>query len=409
MADVKINGKTYANVNAVNLPLADGSGFATFQTDEAVELKDVNFYDYDGRLLYSYSVEEAQALTELPPSPVPPKDFLKFEEWNWTLAKIKEHNDCVEVGAVYKPVDNKTRIVVQIDEDWQQNVIVRYCQWCTSVSVDWGDGSAADTTSGGSGENFTANHTYSAKGIYTITITDNGTWNFGHNTNTTPFFGNMSTENGASAFRELYCGSSPRFLLNGLCKARKLKYLTIPKGQTQFWAYAAQYCSSLKALILPATIQTINQDCFVLAESMTVCSLPPSVATINARAFQSCPVLRFTVPSNTKTVSLGSPYLEFVVLKDGVTTLGDQCLQGNKKLTEITIPQTVTSIGALCFDSCLSMLRLRFLPTNPPTVSNANAFSGIPSNCVVEVPAGSLATYKAATNYASIAAQMVGV
>lgn len=30
MADVKINGKTYENVSAVNLPLADGSGFATF-------------------------------------------------------------------------------------------------------------------------------------------------------------------------------------------------------------------------------------------------------------------------------------------------------------------------------------------------------------------------------------------
>jgi hypothetical protein len=370
--------------------------------------KDVNFYDYDGTLLYAYTVAEAQALTELPPAPTPPKDFLQFEEWNWTLAQIKAYNDPVEVGAVYKPIDNKTRVVIQIDEDWQKNVVIRYCQWCANVTVDWGDGSAADTTAGGNGENFTATHTYASKGTYTIAI-EAGTWNLGHNTNTAPFFGNMTTENGSTALREMYCGSSARFLLNGLYKTRKLKCLTIPKGQTQLWAYAVQYCSSLKALIFPSTLQTINQDCFILAKAMTVCSLPPSLTTINTRAFQGSGVLRFTIPHGAKTVSLSAYNVETVVLKDGVTTIGDQCFQDAEKLTEVTVPQTVTIIGSLCFSGCVSMLRLRFLPTNPPTVSNANAFNSIPTNCVVEVPAGSLAAYKAATNYASVAAQMVGV
>ena len=36
---------------------------------ESPQLKDVNFYDYDGTLLHSYTAEEAQALSELPPLP----------------------------------------------------------------------------------------------------------------------------------------------------------------------------------------------------------------------------------------------------------------------------------------------------------------------------------------------------
>ena len=78
-------------------------------------------------------------------------------------------------------------------------------------------------------------------------------------------------------------------------------------------------------------------------------------------------------------------------------------------MTELTIPETVTSIGTTAFKDNYSMLRLRFLPATPPTVANSNAFTGIPANCVVEVPAASLEAYKNATNYGTIAAQMVGV
>ena len=46
---------------------AEGGGAAV-----SVPMKDVNFYDYDGTRLYSYTVAEAAALTELPPLPTQP-------------------------------------------------------------------------------------------------------------------------------------------------------------------------------------------------------------------------------------------------------------------------------------------------------------------------------------------------
>lgn len=64
-----------------------------------VERKDVNFYDYDGTILYSYTSEEAQALTSLPE--LPTREGLISQCWNYTLEGIANNNYKCEVGAIY--------------------------------------------------------------------------------------------------------------------------------------------------------------------------------------------------------------------------------------------------------------------------------------------------------------------
>lgn len=64
-----------------------------------VERKDVNFYDYDGTLLYSYTSEEAQALTTLPE--LPTREGLISQCWNYTLEGIANNNYKCEVGVIY--------------------------------------------------------------------------------------------------------------------------------------------------------------------------------------------------------------------------------------------------------------------------------------------------------------------
>ena len=63
-----------------------------------VEMKDVNFYDYDGTLLYSYTVEEAQGLTELPAGPE--HDGLVFQKWNWSLEDVNALTRAMNIGAL---------------------------------------------------------------------------------------------------------------------------------------------------------------------------------------------------------------------------------------------------------------------------------------------------------------------
>ena len=45
-------------------------------------------------------------------------------------------------------------------------------------------------------------------------------------------------------------------------------------------------------------------------------------------------------------------------------------------------------------------------PTTPPSLKHANAFSGIPSTCIIYVPQGCLEAYQTATNWSTYASKM---
>lgn len=121
------------------------------ETQEA-EWKDVNFIDYDGKNLYSYTTEEALALTELPPAPDRTSKGLKFQEWNYTLAQVKANaNDTGKctAGATYTTTDGKTHIKITIRDEYYSNIPLVFSQTVSEgVEVDWGDGSTPQTYTG---------------------------------------------------------------------------------------------------------------------------------------------------------------------------------------------------------------------------------------------------------------------
>jgi hypothetical protein len=373
-----------------------------------VEEKDVNFYDYDGTLLYSYTVEEAQALTELPPAPTPKKDFLVFDEWNWTLAQIKEYNNRLQIGAVYKTIDGKTYAIIKIEEEWQKNVTLRYCQWCSSIVVDWGDGNVEAPTTAGSGTNVTKQHTYAELGTYIITVQADGTWNMGLNNTSNPFVGDSAVENGAVILRECYMGNGARLLKGALLKARSLETVTIPKTATQTWESVFAHCQSLRCVVFPSTFTKIEAQSFQYCYGLGVCSLSPKINTINYNSFDGAILRTLSIPSSVTSLAVGNTHSSKIIMtSSGVASIAALCFYTSLSLKNLVIPSTVTSIGASAFYNCYSLIRLKFLPTTPPAVANANAFTGIPTTCIVEVPKGTLATYQAATNYGGIAVQMV--
>lgn len=98
--------------------------------------------------------------------------------------------------------------------------------------------------------------------------------------------------------------------------------------------------------------------------------------------------------------------LASVTISDGITVIGDHAFSYCYNLTSITIPDSVTNIYANAFYTCYGMSEYHFKPTTPPTLANSNAFSGIPSDCVIYVPRGRLNAYKNATNYGNVASKM---
>ena len=51
--------------------------------------KEVNFLDYDGTILYSYTAAEFAALSSMPANPT--HDGLTAQGWNWSLANAKAY------------------------------------------------------------------------------------------------------------------------------------------------------------------------------------------------------------------------------------------------------------------------------------------------------------------------------
>jgi hypothetical protein len=101
MIDETINSNGARNITgkALNLALSaivDSMGTASNSEDEGLKRNDVNFFDYDGTLLYAYTWEEAKALTELPALPV--HDDLEVREWNYTLEDIKAQGTETNIG-----------------------------------------------------------------------------------------------------------------------------------------------------------------------------------------------------------------------------------------------------------------------------------------------------------------------
>lgn len=138
-------------------------------TPTSVEMKDVNFYDYDGTRLYSYTLAEVQALTELPA--LPSHTGLTCQGWNWTLANIKAEGKEIDVGALYITNDGKTRLYIHIETTYAMNIPLYFRQSVANgVEVDWGDGSAIETFSGSGSTVILPTHQYSSVGDYVITL-----------------------------------------------------------------------------------------------------------------------------------------------------------------------------------------------------------------------------------------------
>lgn len=113
------------------------------------------------------------------------------------------------------------------------------------------------------------------------------------------------------------------------------------------------------------------------------------------------------IPNSVKSIGhfafKGSSLLTSVIISNNVTKIEDQAFNSCSKLTSITIPNSVTSIGssALEIGSSTNKATITMLPTTPPTIQS-NTFIASKLQKII-VPAGTGATYKAATNWSNFA------
>ena len=176
----KLYNEDYINQTAIEIQKKLGTS-DQFKLQDFPELvskigeppeKDVNFYDYDGKRLYSYTTDEALELTRLPDLPDHSDIGLVNEGWNWRLEDIQSMQDpCVDVGCTYMPSDGHTRIHMDI---WKPTTITMdlLASTANTCFVDWGDGSELTpiTKLPTSGYGSWLTHEYITAGKYVIQL-----------------------------------------------------------------------------------------------------------------------------------------------------------------------------------------------------------------------------------------------
>ena len=352
--------------------------------------QEVNFLDYDGVCLYSYTIEELQALTELPP--LPTHEGLLCQGWNWTLADLKAAGRAMDVAPMYITNDGKTRLFIAIAAPGRYTVPLYFTQTVANgVTIDWGDGSTAQTLSGIGKCNTT--HTYGAVGDYVITLTVADGCQMG--------FGQGSTS---------CCVMGPTGNM-GRVYCNMLQKVEIGGGVTSIDSYAFRYCHSLSSVTIPPGVTSIGEYAFYQCYSLSSITIPSSVTSIGSNAFYQCYSLSsITIPSGVTSIGeYAFSYcnsLSSITIPSGVASIGSSAFSSCNSLSSVTIPSSVTSIGSNAFNQCHGVAEYHLLSETPPSLTNVNAFSGIASDCVIYIPEGSLSDYQAATNWATYAAYM---
>ncbi len=389
----------------------------------AVPAKDVNFIDYDGTILHSYSKDSFLALTELPP--LPSQDGLICQGWNWTFedarAYVQEYG-VHEIGATYITSDGKTRYYITIADkhrtDFQLNFQISASD---SLVINWGDGNIESIASSGTKK---LTHHYDAEGDYVIQM---------------EVIGNAVLTLGGTALAKHYANLIKRVELGqnvnlnstyAFQTCYSLETITIPVGVTDIGGMSFQYCTSLKSIVIPINVSSINQHAFSYCGSLNSVSLPNRITRTNNYIFAYCYSLSrviipgkvtnlgtyalyhcealdvLALPNVLKTIdstALGYCYsITRLTFPDSVTTLNGSALSYNYSLSSVFIPSGVTNIAGSTFSNCSGLALLDFRThTSVPSLGNTNAFTSVPSDLKIVVPDELYDSWIAATNWSN--------
>ena len=274
------------------------------------------------------------------------------------------------------------------------------------VSVDWGDGSSAETVTGGFAE-----HTYAATGAYTVTVTaeDGVFWKAGALADgeyvqclrgvygedpeipivyvTSVSFDGAVTEILPHAFEGIYLTSVTfsetitRIGDYAFLEQINLSSLDIPAGVTEIGSYAFYRCTGLESVVIPASIITIGNYAFALS-GITSVTVPASVFDGGSNMFYGCAdlvsatVQGETVFNNmfhncTALASIAMPNAEVIgdgaflgctsmpsCLEINALIIGISAFNGCTSMRKVWLNENVTHIYSAPFANCSSSLVL---------------------------------------------------
>ena len=149
---------------------------------------------------------------------------------------------------------------------------------------------------------------------------------------------------------------------NTFMNCRALKNVTIPDGVTAIKEFAFKDCCSLTSILIPAGVTSIDSSAFFGCANLMEVTIPDTVTSIGMDAFFGTAVFL-----DRKRWEYSVLYIDKHLIKAEKTLEGSYKIQSETysisknafrdctKLTDVTIPGSVSSIGSFTFGDCISL------------------------------------------------------
>lgn len=332
-----------------------------------VPIRSVTFIDFDGTVLYSYSVKEYAQLTELPAGPTH-WEHLNFIGWTHTLEETQNNREQI-IGTRYELKEpDKMYFTIVVDN---YECSIWNAQIKTKANIDWGDGTIDVFPI-----NFnTLTHRYEKNGEYEVCVYGSTLPVYNHTRISVPITYNFSD----ILIKSSYYPYNPEAVGYPNYKSKVMYRL----GET-LGSFANM--AGLEWLVvtdrLTATSINISQS-----PRLRGCNFNDKITSVPTRQNLEC-IKLLRLPNNST--------LKMPVLADS-------------GLKELYIPSSLTSIGpsTSCFTDNLTELHIMRSVVRDGDIT-AISFSLENSNDTywalkIYVPADSLEAYKTATNWSASA------
>ena len=409
----------------------DGLSSVSVTTNVAsggVSAKDVNFYDYDGTIINSYTKAEFLELSALPTNPS--HSGLTSQGWNWTLTNAKNHvtkYNKLNVGQIYIPNDGSTRFYLELNIE-RLSPILGFAVNGTAT-IDWGDGNTDTVTGTSTSTLIQTPHTYATQGNYVISISSESKIFFSGENNASLIFnkvcykdcvkkaeiGNASL--GSYSFCDFYFLKTiilSNYVQNlgtyVFLNVKNLAFLIIPDGVTTLPAYGFGN-SVLNTVVLPKSCTYISQQAFNNCKTLQNIIFSDGTTDILSYCFNGTSLSTLILPDSitnieTSTFS-GCPVTE-LNMSNGIRTLSSNAFSNCTSLVHIKMSSKISYISTNAFSNCTSALYYDFRDsTSIPTLQTTNAFNNIPDDCKIIVPDNLYENWIAAGNWNTYSSNII--